>query len=121
MEEIHLALGKLPDVVVFRNHVGAGRVERDDGSAQFQTWGLHPGSSDLVCIVAPYGRWLCIEVKSPTGRETAQQHAFRSLMARFGSVCGIARSVSDALALVGRARQPMVAPGRTAAEWLAGT
>ena len=106
MEEIHLALGSLPDVVVFRNHVGAGMVSHRGEKPVFERWGLFPGSYDLVCIVAPYGRWLCIEVKSQKGREAIAQAAFRLLMTRFGAVTGIARSVADALDLAEYARRP---------------
>ena len=66
------------------------------------------GVSDLICIVAPLGRFLAIEVKRPKyspSDVTPDQRCFLAAVRKFGGVSGIATNVEGALALVDEAKQ----------------
>lgn len=85
-----------------RNRAGAVRKSR--GMIRF---GLEVGSADLVCIVAPHGRWLCIETKRPKNSKTAEaQTKWLEKMRTYGAVAGVCKTVEEALALVELARVP---------------
>ena len=70
--------------------------------------GLGLGTSDLVCVVPPYGRFLGIEIKRPgyaPSDVSDNQRAWLAVVRQFGGVSGIATNVTEALALVSEARQ----------------
>lgn len=67
--------------------------------ARMMTFGLCVGSSDIVGI-APDGRFLAIEVKTPAGRPTKEQLRFIEAVRNAGGIAGIARSVDEALDLI---------------------
>lgn len=118
---IQLRLGSHPDVRLFRNSVGAGwtgktvRSDREGNvllaNARPVTFGLAPGSSDLIgfrdVLVQPHhiGRhlavWLAVEVKGPATRITPGQIAFIEAVRSRGGLAGIAKSVDDALGIAG--------------------
>jgi hypothetical protein len=60
--------------------------------------GLCVGSSDLIGYrqVAGVAQFVALEVKSPTGRPTAQQTQFLNHITSAGGCAGIVRSVDDA-------------------------
>ena len=103
-QEIRLALGINPDVRAFRNQCGA---LPDPRTGRLVTFGLARGSADLIgwrtVVVTPemvgtkLAVFLSIEVKTPTGRLTPQQHNWQAAVLAAGGISGIARSVSDAL------------------------
>ena len=102
---IRQALEGLPDLKVMRNSVG---MIRTDG--RVITYGLGVGSADLVCVLKPHGRWVCLEVKAPTGTTpTRAQWRWLEDMRAMGASCAVVRSVDDALGAVARARQEMLA------------
>lgn len=70
-------------------------------NARMMTFGLCVGSSDLVGI-APDGRFLAVEVKTPKGRPTKEQLRFIEAVRNAGGIAGIARSVDEALDLIRR-------------------
>jgi hypothetical protein len=71
------------------------------------TFGLGKGSADLVCIVPPLGRWLCLELKrTKGGKVTPEQEAWLAGVRKFGAVAGVVRSVDEALTLLAEARRP---------------
>jgi hypothetical protein len=114
------ALGSRPDVRLFRNHVGAGwtgrAVTSSCGSlvmlsdAQRCTFGLAPGSSDLIgwrsieitpdMVGQRVAVFVAIETKSPRGRVTPDQHAFLDTAKRMGALAGVARSVDEATTIM---------------------
>ena len=112
-QKIHLALGQRPDLRIWRQNTGqawtgsqcvmistAGTVHLNPGDCVIRKahpirFGL-PGGSDLLGIMAPVGRILAVEVKSATGRQSEQQHAFQVMIERFGGVYILARSVAEA-------------------------
>ena len=92
---ILFALSSRPDIRLFKNEVGRAIDPRTGAYVQF---GLCVGSSDLIGIVAPRGRFLALEVKSETGKPTPQQLAFIAMINAMGGVGRIVRSVAEALA-----------------------
>lgn len=68
-------------------------------SARMMTFGLCVGSSDIIGI-APCGRFLAIEVKTPKGRATKEQLRFIEAVKNAGGIAGIARSADEALDLL---------------------
>lgn len=69
--------------------------------------GLGLGTSDLICIVPPLGRFLGIEVKRPKyspSDVSDEQRKWLAVVRRFGGVSGIATCEYEALALVAEAR-----------------
>ena len=97
---IRAALGALPDVCLWRNHVGQLR----DESGRVHRFGLSVGSADLVGVLAPSGRLIALECKSATGRLRPEQRAWLDVVRRFGGFACVVRSADEALAAVERAR-----------------
>jgi hypothetical protein len=111
---IRLALGQLPDVRVWRNSVGELPAQLSGGRKTRVKFGLAVGSSDLLCIVGPRGRWLAIEVKAGDWKPARSGSKFKheqeqrdwiAIVENFGGVGGFARSVDEAMELVERARR----------------
>jgi hypothetical protein len=114
------ALGSRHDVRLFRNHVGAGWTGRAITSsrreivmianAQRCTFGLAPGSSDLIgwrsikitpdMVGKHVAVFVAIETKSPRGRLTPEQRAFIETAKRMGALAGVARSVEEATTIL---------------------
>lgn len=61
--------------------------------------GLTKGGSDIIGI-APDGRFLAVEVKTPTGRIRPEQTVFLDVVRKAGGIAGVARSVEEALRLI---------------------
>ena len=110
---IRLRLGQLPDVRVWRNNVGQLSQRGAEGRKTTVRFGLCVGSSDLLCIVGPRGRWLAIEVKAEEWKPAKSGAAFQheeeqrqwiAVVERFGGVGGFATNEDEAMALVERAR-----------------
>jgi hypothetical protein len=106
-QQIRLALGTRPDARLFRNQVGS---LPDPRTGRLVTFGLARGSADLIgwrtVTITPemVGQQLAvftsIEIKTPTGRiAPAQQHWLRAVQTA-GGIAGIARSVTDAEAIL---------------------
>lgn len=51
------------------------------------------GTSDILAILPPQGRFLAIEVKTPSGRLTADQRAFLEGVRRCGGVAMVVRDL----------------------------
>jgi len=56
------------------------------------------GTSDIIGIF--HGYVLCLEVKSKKGRVSPEQKAFLEEMAELGALCGVIRSLDQAVALM---------------------
>jgi len=90
------AFGTDPRLRLWRANVGVARIGR-----RVIRFGV-PGQADLTGIL-PGGLRLEIEVKSATGRQSAEQKAFQRLIEQFGGLYVLARSVTDVrYALEGR-------------------
>ena len=81
--------------LIFRNNVG---VLKNAAGIPIR-FGLAVGSSDLIGI-APGGRFLAVEIKTPTGKATTEQLRFIEAVRARGGIAGIARSPAEALALL---------------------
>lgn len=99
---IRLELGRMPGLRIFRNNSG---VAIDGESGRAIRYGLARGSSDLVGILAPTGRIVCLEVKTPTGRVSREQVMWLQLVRALGGFATVVRSVQDARDAVERARK----------------
>jgi hypothetical protein len=106
-QQIRLAVGINPDARIFRNQVGS---LPDPRTGRLVTFGLARGSADLIgwrtvtITQAMVGTRLAvftsIEVKTPTGRIRPEQQAWLEAVHHAGGIAGIARSVTDAQALL---------------------
>ena len=93
--EIRLALSER-GYCVFR--INSGKVKMADG--RWFDVGVPKGFSDLMAIKE--GRAFFIECKNEIGRPSAEQLNFiKQMQTRYGCRAGIARSVEDALKIVG--------------------
>ncbi len=107
LQNIRLDLGLLPEVKIFRNNTGALR----DDKGRPVTFGLHPGSPDLVgwrtvivtpeMVGKPLAVFLGIEVKTRFGRPTEQQQLFLETVRSAGGMAGVARSPDQARFIAG--------------------
>jgi hypothetical protein len=106
-QQIRLALGTNPEARIFRNQVGS---LPDPRTGRLVTFGLARGSADLIgwrtITVTPamvgtrLAIFTSIEVKTPTGRIRPEQQAWLTAVHHAGGIAGIARSVTDAHALL---------------------
>lgn len=107
--EIMRDVGSRPDVRLFRNTCGFGYqgtvVTESDNSghtvlrnARPCTFGLMPGSADLIGWVVKDGRaiFLSLEVKGAKGRPSKEQTTWLNNVRRMGGIAGIVRSVEEA-------------------------
>jgi hypothetical protein len=98
--DILLALGGRPDLcTVWRNNTGKARPLSTPDVVL--TYGLE-GSADILGLMAD-GRFLAVEVKSETGRQSEQQRRFEAMVTRHGGLYVLARSAAQALAAVEQA------------------
>lgn len=97
---IRLQLGRLPDLTLWRNQVG-----RTQHGTQHVTYGLCRGSSDLIGILAPTGRIIALEIKTPKGRTSPEQDLFLELIRNKGGFAAVVRSPEEALEAIERARR----------------
>ena len=106
--------GTIPDIVVFRNNVGmtghsatcprCGHVQSDDEDGPRVRYGLCRGSSDLIFIMYPMGRFGACELKVPGRKPTAEQEMFLDLIRRRGGFAFVAHSVEEFRAGIERCR-----------------
>lgn len=75
----------------------SGRFQRvgKDGRTHVYSMAGAKGLSDIVGILPPSGRMLCVEVKSATGKLRPDQAAFLDNARRAGALAFVARSVAD--------------------------
>jgi hypothetical protein len=94
------ALRQEPDVLVWRNTTGVTHHE-----SRRVTYGLALGSSDLIGLLGPHGRFVALEVKTPDGRVTEHQARFLARVRHHGGIAAVVRSVDDARATIAPARK----------------
>lgn len=105
---ILLKHGAVPGLRLFRNTVGFGYqgdvVWERGGQVLLQnarpvTFGLAPGSADLIGWHD--GRFVALEVKTPTGRPSDMQTRFIDAVLHHGGQAGVVRSPDDAARVLG--------------------
>ncbi len=102
VQEIRLGVGEIPSARLFRNNTGSLKDEH----GRLVQFGLCKGSSDLVgwttieitpeMIGQKIAIFTAVEVKTPTGKPTAEQVNFIERVREAGGIAGIARSPEDA-------------------------
>lgn len=94
-QAILLAIGARPDLRIWRNNVGVA-TGANGRPIRFGT----PGSADIfgvLEIIPGLGRFVALEVKSPTGRLRPEQLAWSTAMRGVGAACYVVRSPEDAV------------------------
>jgi len=98
LQAIRLHLSFNPDILLFRNNVGALK----DRDGRLIKYGLSPGSSDLIGFMRRSGVaiFLAIEVKAPGAytdpKRLAAQTNFIRIIKEAGGIAGFASSVQEA-------------------------
>lgn len=95
---IRLALGTDPRVVLWRNSVGVAET-----GGRKQRFGLAVGSSDLIGVLRPSGRFIAMEIKTMIGRLSPEQQQYLQLIRQAGGFACVVRSVADARDAIDRA------------------
>jgi hypothetical protein len=98
LQSIRLELGTVPRLVLWRNNTGA----LVDQNGRLVRFGLAVGSADLVGCLD--GRFVALEVKTPTGRVSQEQAQWIECVRRNGGLATVVRSVGDAAAFIDAAR-----------------
>jgi len=100
--EILLALGRRPDVLVWNNPTGMF-TPYDRPLSPPVRCGI-PGQADILAVVGPRGRLVGIECKTGSGTQSEAQKSWQNALERRGGVYGVVRSVEDAINLVQSAK-----------------
>lgn len=102
LRSIVRALTLEPDVLVWRNQIGATKH-----GGRFVRYGVGgKGGSDLIGLCG--GRFFALEVKSATGRATEEQFAFICAVRMAGGFASIVRSAEEAIGAMVRCRDGCV-------------
>ena len=118
-QDIRLALGQEPDLVLWRNHRGKVMAQTDEGYRFAGVAGLGDGGADLVgvlririCLEAGedpetiyIGRFFALEVKRPGQKPESHQLQWGELVRKFGGFYAVVDSVDAARLALGRARK----------------
>ena len=97
-DEIRLALSDEPGLVLWRNNVGTAMHR-----GARVVYGLAVGSADLIGCLD--GRFVALEVKTPTGRVSPDQRRWADLVRARGGFVATVRSVAEARAAIAEARR----------------
>lgn len=76
-------------IPAWRNNSGATKIGK-----RFIRFGMK-GSSDILGVLPPSGRFLAVECKQPKGRTTPDQDAFLSAVNEAGGLGFVVRSVDE--------------------------
>ena len=105
-DAIRLALGRIPGLVLWRNNCGVLPME-DGKRIRFGVG--NPGGADLIGCY--HGRFLAIEIKTATGKQTADQRLFQQCVERNGGIYLMPRSVHHAVTMIEALRTGFMADG----------
>lgn len=100
VHSIREALGQEPDLVLWPMQPGG----RPDASGRPLRTGPR-GMADLVGILAPTGRWFCLEAKTGQAYQSAPQRVWQQLVEAHGGYYRVVRSVEDARQALTEARR----------------
>lgn len=96
---ILLALCGTGEVNLDRNNIGMAWM-RNGTPVRYGVGG--PGGADFIGLHR--GRYLAVEIKTPTGRQSPEQKLFQSRIERHGGLYRLVRGVDDAHALLAELR-----------------
>lgn len=94
---VRKVLASHPSLACWRNNVGS-----PDGRYQY---GLGKGTSDFIAILAPSGRFLALEVKSATGKQTKDQAQFAAAIRAMGGFACVVRNAHETIEAIKRAQE----------------
>lgn len=81
--------GHHPRLRLWRQNTGGALLK-----GRLVTFGT-PGCADILGIIAPTGRFLAIECKTTTGKQSEDQKSFQRMVEAMGGLYVLARSVGD--------------------------
>ncbi len=91
-DAIRIALGSVDGLLLYRNNVGFDLEHR-------VRYGVgNPGGADLIGCYR--GRFVAVEIKTPTGRQSEDQRRFQRCVERAGGIYVVLRSVEEAAAWI---------------------
>lgn len=93
MDKVRLILGTDPVACFWRNNTGVAETR-----GYTIRYGLGNGSADLIGVFR--GRFVAVEVKTPTGRQSEDQKRWQALVEGKRGVYAIVRSENDARELL---------------------
>lgn len=103
-KEIFKKYGALPWLRIWRNNtgsaVGLSLVMKAKRTGYFPdylpvTKYGSPGCPDILGLIAPYGRFIGIETKAPTGKQTEEQKTWQKIITQLGGLYILAKSIED--------------------------
>ncbi len=100
VRDIRLALGDEPDLVLWPMQPGG---VSDSTGRPIRTGPT--GMADLCGVLAPQGRWFCLEVKTGAAQQTKGQRLWSQLVTDMGACYRVVRSVEEAQAALVAARR----------------
>lgn len=104
MKRIMVAIGSLPDLLIWRNQPGKAEVwDARTGAPRMLTFGVI-GSADIMGVLKPSGRIVGLEVKTATGRLEPHQTTWAERIRSFGGFVCVVRSEAEAVEAIERAR-----------------
>lgn len=92
--QIFLTFGSLPFVKIWRTNTGRANMAKPGQPPRWVQFGA-VGQPDITGILSGSGRFLAIEIKSATGKQTPEQRRFEAMVKSMGGVYILARSVED--------------------------
>ena len=90
-------------IYAWRNSVGTGSGTYTDkeGNAKTRWYKMgKTGSSDILAVLPPNGRLLCIEIKTASDRLRPEQVGFKANIERMGAIYLVVKSFDDYLQLI---------------------
>lgn len=93
MRAVLLAITRIPGVMAWRNNAGSFVTQ-----AGSRVRASVPGAPDIIAIFR--GRFIGLECKTETGRQSDQQRAFQRACEQAGGIYAIVRSAPDALEII---------------------
>ena len=106
LAKVHQALAATGRVVLWRNQTGALPAVGRGGRTYPVRFGLGVGGADLVGLLRPSGRFIALEVKTASGRQSPEQRAWARAVESAGGFYRVVRSVEDALEALDAAARP---------------
>ncbi len=91
--DILMYLAGRKDIASWRSNTGAAIWHGAKASGMVR-FGIK-GQADITGLIRPTGRFLAIEVKTKTGRQTKDQKRYQAMVTKYGGVYILARSVAD--------------------------
>lgn len=92
VNEILIAIGSRPDLIVWKNATG---VARSLDGERIIRYGL-PGSPDIIGF-SNMGKFIGIECKTGQAKKSKKQNNFHAIAEKFGAIYFVAKSVDEAV------------------------